>query len=191
MAGKTGTCRLWKNGNYLQNHYRASFVGYFPSDKPKYSCIVVIEDPRGVYYASKVAAPVFKELAAKIYATNLDIHGSNLVKSERPFIPTFRAGRGKDGRLLAQVMNLPLTTLDNGSEWFYPTYENDVLAMAPMNVRQGVVPNVMGMGMRDAVMALEQAGAKVKIQGHGHVVSQSINAGTSIKKGNQIQIVLQ
>jgi cell division protein FtsI (penicillin-binding protein 3) len=191
VAGKTGTCRLWKNGNYLQNHYRASFVGYFPSDKPKYSCIVVIEDPRGVYYASKVAAPVFKELAAKIYATNLDIHGSNLVKSERPFIPTFRAGRGKDGRLLAQVMNLPLTTLDNGSEWFYPTYENDVLAMAPMNVRQGVVPNVMGMGMRDAVMALEQAGAKVKIQGHGHVVSQSINAGTSIKKGNQIQIVLQ
>jgi len=84
-----------------------------------------------------------------------------------------------------------LATFDNGSEWYYPTSENNVLAMAPMSVRQGVVPNVMGMGMRDAVMALEQSGAKVKIKGHGHVVSQSLNPGTAIKKGNLVQIVLQ
>jgi cell division protein FtsI (penicillin-binding protein 3) len=191
VAGKTGTCRLWKNGDYVPNHYRASFVGYFPAEKPKYSCIVVIEDPRGVYYASKVAAPVFKELAGKVYATNLDIHGNNLVKSDKPFIPTFRAGRGKDGRLVSQVMNIPVQTWDNGSEWFSPRYDNGVLAMAPMNVKQGVVPNVLGMGMRDAVMALEQCGAKVKISGHGHVISQSMAPGSALKKGSVIQIGLQ
>lgn len=191
VAGKTGTCRLWKNGVYLEDHYRASFVGYFPADNPKYSCIVVIEDPHGAYYASKVAAPVFKELAAKIYATNLEIHGSNLVKSEHANLPTFRPGRGKQGRLLGQVMNLPLRMLDNGSEWFYPSVENNVLSFASMSVKEGVVPNVQGMGMRDAVLAMEQAGYKVKIRGYGHVSTQSIPAGTAVKRGSLIVIQLQ
>jgi cell division protein FtsI (penicillin-binding protein 3) len=191
VAGKTGTCRLWKNGVYLEDHYRASFVGYFPAENPKYSCIVVIEDPQGVYYASKVAAPVFKELAAKIYATNLDIHGDNLVKSAQANIPTFRPGRGKQGRLLSQVMNLPLRMLDNGSEWYYPSIENNVLSLASMTVKEGVVPNVMGMGMRDAVLALEQSGYKVKVRGYGHVNAQSISSGTALKKGSLIVIQLQ
>jgi cell division protein FtsI (penicillin-binding protein 3) len=81
--------------------------------------------------------------------------------------------------------------LDNGSEWFYPSVENNVLSFASMSVKEGVVPNVQGMGMRDAVLAMEQAGYKVKIRGYGHVSAQSIPAGTAVKRGSLIVIQLQ
>jgi cell division protein FtsI (penicillin-binding protein 3) len=82
MAGKTGTAKKyiprtkddegeWQGGYYSSKHYVASFAGFFPADKPKYSCIVVIHDPnkdKG-YYGATVAAPVFKEIAQKIYTT--------------------------------------------------------------------------------------------------------------------------
>ena len=67
MAGKTGTCQTNYTSNDIQ--YISSFVGYFPEEKPKYSCIVVIHKPnknKG-YYGSTVAAPVFKSIAKKIF----------------------------------------------------------------------------------------------------------------------------
>jgi len=82
LAGKTGTAKKWvdgkrdKEGKYLKGHYSsklyvASFAGFFPADKPKYSCIVVIHEPnkKKGYYGATVAAPVFKEIAQKIYST--------------------------------------------------------------------------------------------------------------------------
>ncbi len=68
LAGKTGTCQqnYWKEAS---RDYQASFVGYFPAENPKYSCIVVINKPNYIrgYYASAVAAPVFKAIAQSIY----------------------------------------------------------------------------------------------------------------------------
>ncbi|WP_298879755.1 penicillin-binding protein [uncultured Polaribacter sp.] len=82
MAGKTGTAKKymprtknkngkWEGGYYSTKHYVASFAGFFPADKPKYSCIVVVHDPKKEkgYYGATVAAPVFKEIAQKIYTT--------------------------------------------------------------------------------------------------------------------------
>ena len=82
MAGKTGTTKKYlpkhkdKNGNtvaagYSNKHYVASFAGFFPAENPKYSCIVVIHDPKKEkgYYGATVAGPVFKEIAQKIYTT--------------------------------------------------------------------------------------------------------------------------
>jgi cell division protein FtsI (penicillin-binding protein 3) len=82
MAGKTGTAKKyiprtkndrgdWEGGYYSAKHYVASFAGFFPADKPKYSCIVVIHDPNKEkgYYGATVAAPVFKEIAQKIFTT--------------------------------------------------------------------------------------------------------------------------
>ncbi|MCK4639399.1 MAG: penicillin-binding protein 2, partial [Bacteroidales bacterium] len=79
IAGKTGTAQIAnKNKGYNKGFYNASFVGYFPADDPKYSCIVVVNKPSGgKYYGSSVAAPVFKEIADKVYATQLDIHQQN------------------------------------------------------------------------------------------------------------------
>jgi cell division protein FtsI (penicillin-binding protein 3) len=82
MAGKTGTAKKYlpkhkdENGNtvaagYSNKHYVASFAGFFPSENPKYSCIVIIHDPKKEkgYYGATVAGPVFKEIAQKIYTT--------------------------------------------------------------------------------------------------------------------------
>lgn len=82
MAGKTGTAKKWvpryKNkkgeiiaGHYSNKRYVASFAGFFPADNPKYSCIVVVHDPKKEkgYYGATVAGPVFKEIAQKIYTT--------------------------------------------------------------------------------------------------------------------------
>ena len=82
MAGKTGTAKKYlpkhkgENGNtvaagYSNKHYVASFAGFFPAENPKYSCIVVIHDPKKEkgYYGATVAGPVFKEIAQKIYTT--------------------------------------------------------------------------------------------------------------------------
>lgn len=67
MAGKTGTTRIeyWRRDVPMQ--YQASFAGFYPSDNPLYTCIVMIHKPQGSYYASTVAAPVFKEIAGKTF----------------------------------------------------------------------------------------------------------------------------
>ena len=71
IAGKTGTCQVDYNRDDKEVQYISSFVGYFPADKPKYSCIVVIHSPNKKlgYYGSTVAAPVFKKIAKKIYTS--------------------------------------------------------------------------------------------------------------------------
>ena len=71
MAGKTGTCQVDYSRDDKEVQYISSFVGYFPADKPKYSCIVVIHRPNKKlgYYGSTVAAPVFKKIAKKIYTS--------------------------------------------------------------------------------------------------------------------------
>lgn len=67
MAGKTGTAQVeyWNKGK--GRLYQASFCGFFPADQPEYSCIVVINKPKKGFYGSQVAAPVFKEIAGKVY----------------------------------------------------------------------------------------------------------------------------
>ena len=71
IAGKTGTCQVDYGRDDKEVQYISSFVGYFPADKPKYSCIVVIHRPNKKlgYYGSTVAAPVFKKIAKKIYTS--------------------------------------------------------------------------------------------------------------------------
>ncbi|MEN9333283.1 MAG: hypothetical protein RLY35_463 [Bacteroidota bacterium] len=191
VAGKTGTSWLWKNGVYQLNRYRASFVGYFPADKPKYSCIVVIEDPHGIYYASKVAAPVFRELADKIYATTLDIHGNNWVAKGPTIMPSMRPGMVKNSHALMTAFGLPVIPKDIGSDWSYLSRDEQSASLVAMNVREGLVPNCMGMGMRDAIQALHHAGYHYKVSGKGRVVGQGVLPGTAVKKGSTIHLQLQ
>ena len=86
MAGKTGTVQM----NYRDKsklYYASSFVGYFPADEPKYSCIVVVHKPNveSGYYGADVAGPVFKRIAQKIYT---DAPSTNEVKQLDNKIPS-------------------------------------------------------------------------------------------------------
>src|SRR5690606_1480966 len=104
IAGKTGTAQIIKDGRYTRKYY-TSFAGYFPADRPKYSCIVIINNPKGYQqYGSDVAAPVFKEIGDKIYARDLEMHPS--FESQSPLLakngslPVIKAGYVDDLTLI-------------------------------------------------------------------------------------------
>ncbi len=194
VAGKTGTCKIHANGAYQENRYRASFVGYFPADNPKYSCIVVVNDPRGgSYYGSSVAAPVFKELADKIYSTQMEFHESE-VKTDSLVVAQARIPVSKNGNwreMQTVFKGLGIATEEKGKgEWAYTTTKKDSVIVAMRDPKEGLVPNVVGMGLQDALYLLENQGMKVRVFGYGTVKRQSIQAGANIKSNPYITIEL-
>lgn len=195
IAGKTGTAQIFNNKyGYDKEHmtYQASFVGYFPADKPKYSCIVVVYAPSNdVYYGGAVAAPIFKEIADKVYSNHLDMNESpiqtdSIVKT----IPVAKAGQQKDLNKVLAKLNLTNESSDPDAYWVSVDARSAQLKTNERKTISGLVPNVVGMGLRDALYILENAGLNVRINGKGWVTRQSIQAGSRVKKGQQILIEL-
>lgn len=186
IAGKTGTAQIADgNKGYNKKNYNASFVGYFPADNPKYSCIVVVNNPsHGRIYGSSVAAPVFKEIADKVYASHLDLH-PNRVKTFANKYPSKVSGYRADIEKILENLNIPAKNLSN-TEWTISVLENDSMLMKGFIQYENLIPNVKGMGVKDAIYMLERVGLKVKIIGKGKVSSQSLRAGTRIKIGQRI-----
>jgi cell division protein FtsI (penicillin-binding protein 3) len=185
IAGKTGTAQI-ANGalGFNKQNYQASFCGYFPADKPRYSCIVVIYAPsKGAYYGASVACPVFKEIADKVYALNVDMHDELQRYPDSTFAgnPVFKSGRSNPTTIAAKNLSLPVETPSAG-------WNNQ--SLKAVEIPDNKVPNVVGMGLRDAMYLLEGQGLIVKPVGRGTVMRQSIDAGQKIEKGKQIVIEL-
>ncbi len=178
IAGKTGTGKINENGRYIPK-YNASFAGYFPADSPKYSCIVLIHKPDGgSFYATKVAAPVFKEIADVVYATQLDIHPDgqdNIVT--RDAIAAGEKEKLSDEEWLKRF----------GIEKYVDASGTDLKTF----LSNKTVPDVTGYGVTDAVFILENLGLKTKITGKGRVKSQSVRAGTPVRTGDVVQLTLE
>lgn len=181
IAGKTGTAvtalnnKGYNKGNKI---YQASFIGYFPANQPKYTMAVVIQNSNEskLIYGADVSGTVFKEISDKIFGRYL---------SNKKYTPT------------ATMDTIPynyygwkndISVLQNLLQW------NKVATRMTMNeltaAGSGTLPNVNGMGLKDAVNLLENMGLKVAINGRGRVVNQSITAGSPIKKGQTISIIL-
>ncbi len=197
IAGKSGTAQVANNDNGYtkggQKIYQSSFVGYFPADDPKYSCIVVINDPKGAdYYGSSVAGPVFKQISDYVYAYELGLNED--VKLPIPKIendiPGVTAGRKKDIAGVLDELDILNGFAFTKSEWVEAKPDEDGLELSNREIKKGMVPNVRGMGATDAVFLLENNGLRVSVRGRGKVKSQSIKAGTKIQRGQSIVIVL-
>lgn len=195
VAGKTGTALIadQKHG-YRKKVYQSSFVGYFPADKPLYSCIVVVNAPsNGTYYGALVAAPVFKEIADKIFSTNLDLHPALEAQvNDTMVLPQMKAGYKTD--LIKVCTQLGIhTEVKSENPWVNASaFEKKLVMTDKMNNEEaGVVPDVRGMGLRDALYLLENSGLKVNAAGTGSVTSQSLQPGASIQKGQMISITLR
>lgn len=191
IAGKTGTAQIARNNRYGKE-YQASFAGFFPADDPKYSCIVVINSPKnGVYYGGWVAGPVFREVADKIYARSLDMHQpENEYKTfvaER--IPYLKVGNKNDAKTIYDDLGV---NCDGNTDGQWVTYERQGNKMKMLEKKQvdNLVPNVKGMGLRDAVYLLENAGLRVSVKGVGRVRQQSISPGSRVNKGSKIELQL-
>jgi len=193
IAGKTGTAQVADaNKGYKGNkQYQASFVGYFPADKPKYSMIVVINDPKGAYYGALVSGPVFREIADRIYASDMQMYDdvpTRLVGNTGN--PPTKAGQSKATQKVYKAFGFkPLFA--SKSEYYNIIDTSAGTVFQENNERKGVMPNVAGMGLKDALYLLGNAGLKTKATGSGKVVSQSILAGTKVGKGLGVQIELE
>ena len=191
IAGKTGTAVTLKNGRYSKD-YMTSFVGYFPADHPDYSCIVVIEDPNGFWqYGSSVAAPVFKEIADKIYAEDIEMHMAmeSEFNPDYGIFPVIRSGNQQDLQFICNTLGISNHVTEQ-ADWVKTKVEDNSIIWRKNQVKSGVTPDVIGMTLRDAIYVLETCGYKVRISGTGRVKKQSVMPGRRIEKGDKITIEL-
>lgn len=197
FAGKTGTAQI----NYRRTSertriggYQASFVGYFPAEQPKYSCIVMINNPKkNGFYGGEVAGPVFREIADKCFSAKVELHEPYNRRTQQPLaeneLPAYDIGAVEDLQTVLQYFNLPFSGRP-ATTLAVIEPRADTLRMQDRRLPEKQVPNVVGMGLRDAVYALENRGLNVKTDGFGKVVRQSIIPGTEIR-GQEILLTLR
>lgn len=189
IAGKTGTAKKVRNGRYVKEYY-TSFAGYFPAEAPRYSCIVVIDNPKGYQiYGSDVSAPVFKEIADKIYSLELDMH--EIGTEERTYVtgvfPYIKAGKREELTMICNELGIS-NHAKTESEWVTTDVINDAVYWKGNTVKYEVVPDVRGMTLRDAIYVLENLGLEVRVNGRGRVATQSLTPGGRIAKGSTIKL---
>lgn len=197
IAGKTGTAQIANKSSGYKSmgnvNYLASFAGYFPADDPVYSCIVVVTGPsNNVYYGNVVAGSVFKDIADKVYAgsyNNPDFEIEyNIAKSNN--LPWSKGGKKKDLEHVLRHLDFKIENRRAKSEWVSATSGEESVSFKAKHYPEGIVPSVVGMGARDAVYLLDEAGLNVQIHGVGRVKSQSLPAGSSYSKGSSIRLTL-
>ncbi len=196
FAGKTGTAQI--NYKKLKNTrsvggYQSSFAGYFPAENPKYSVIVVVSNPKGEYYGSRVALPIFKEITDNIFATKAIVHEAVNTKPKpvlaRRNLPDRNVGKKDDLQKVLAGLKLPYETQTKSEFAAIIATKTDSLKIRRRTIDKKTVPNVEGMGLRDALYLLENRGLRVKVKGHGKVQLQSIKPGTKAR-GQNIKITL-
>lgn len=189
IAGKTGTAQLARdNKGYKEGakaHYKGTFVGYFPADNPKYSCFVMIYRPlKGKYYGAQVAAPVFKEIADRIYANMKEIDNPPKKDTTCSQIPFVYSGLQKDIQDVYGKLNIRVNSVNPSAQWARPFLDSSAVTLIPQVINGGLIPDVTGMSVRDAVFLLEELGLKVLVTGKGAVVRQSLQPGQFYPKGS-------
>ena len=177
IAGKTGTCYVTEVGRGYSSKKRLSFCGFFPYENPKYSCIVVMEGAN--CGAARSSGTVLKNVALKLYSLGMlnnisDFHASEQKSTTRPTFFATAADRSNNSKLVANAGIKELKRF-----------------RSPRNVPDGDVPEVIGLGAREAISRLEAAGLKVKLHGYGYVARQSVRAGTKAEKGTLVELTLR
>ena len=185
MGGKTGTAQIASSSGYQKaKMYNASFVGHFPAMKPEYSIYVMVNKPsNGVFYASYVAAPVFSEIAQKIFTISV----KKEIEDSLTFKPQYHAGYYKD----IQIFNSSLgyTPTDKPSSDFVQLdTKNNVVDN--IIIEEGKMPNIKNFGLKDAVYVSELLGLRPIVSGRGKVVEQSPLPGREINKNQTVYLRL-
>lgn len=193
VAGKTGTAQVADRGiGYANRIYQASFAGYFPAHNPQYSCIVVIRTKAGsgLYYGGQLAAPVFREIATKVYSMYVERKTPKMYEGAVDSTNYFYAGSSNAIKNVLGYLNMNYVDSLQQNSWatMYATNYKRILKTSV--VKDKLMPNVHGMGLRDAIKLLEQMGLKVHARGSGKVAVQSIAPGSAFKKGQAVLLNL-
>ena len=198
VSGKTGTAQISKGkAGYKSGRtdYLVSFCGYFPSEAPKYSCIVSIQKPGLPASGGLMAGSVFGNIAKRVYAQDLRFDLRNAIDSTSNPIPAVKAGELQEAMTVLDELEVPTEerfAAEHGKDvWGKPQTDSAAVLLTEREPQAGLVPNVVGMGAKDAVYLLEKQGLKVRLNGIGRVRRQSIPAGNRAVKGRTIALTLK
>jgi cell division protein FtsI (penicillin-binding protein 3) len=193
VAGKTGTAHV-ADGNikYFDMVYQASFVGYFPANDPVYTCIVVVRTKphAALHYGGQIAAPVFREIAIKLYAMYIEQKTGPTYQVAKDSLNYFYSGNSSDIKNVFKTLNVGYSDSVGRSDWGNVIADNYQPVLKEVNVSKAVMPNIKGMGLKDVIYLLENMGLKVKANGQGKVMVQSIQAGSALTKGMTVYVEL-
>ena len=201
VAGKTGTAQIsqgasgYKSG---QVNYLLSFAGYFPADAPRYSCIVCIQKSGLPASGGGMSGVVFHNIAEGIMAQDIRLDVRDARDSTSVLIPDV-----KEGNILSAdfvLTSLGIKTKTNfatngktiGQVWGLAQRQANAVSLYKRNnLADRYVPDVHGMGARDAVYLIEKRGVKCRLAGRGKVVKQSLEPGHLIRKGDVCTLTLE
>ena len=201
VAGKTGTAQYYDRVQGYAYHepgigrklYNTTFVGYFPAEKPCYSCIVMVSRARGRFWAAgSVSAPGFREIAEKVYAMRIGTHEDDTLApvspvSNEPII----VRHSKEASYLNGIDN-PFNDYAINGDWVtVQKTENGETDLRTAQLQPNLVPNLVGMDITDAVYLLENMGVKTEFTGQGTVKEQSLHAGDTLKANSIICLKLE
>jgi cell division protein FtsI (penicillin-binding protein 3) len=192
IAGKTSTTQKLKFGRYTAS-YMSSFVGYFPADAPRYSCIVIIDEPSvDEFYGGAVAAPVVREIADHLQATRLRSLPTQRRLGSSLAYPMVRAAHQQDVKAVFTALELPLADGKPHTQYVRTARTADKqVALKPHSTPARKVPDTRGMTAKDALPLLENMGLRVALRGYGRVYQQSVPAGSALRKNQLIVLDLK
>ncbi len=200
VAGKTGTAQISKGrGGYKSGvmHYLVSFVGYFPADAPRYSCIVCLQKAGLPASGGTMSGWVFHNISEGVMAHNLNMDISNARDSLQE-----RRPKAMSGDLKAASMVLGHLGFDTQRQWGDNNSDQSFWGSVALGGTQyilkqkeresdNIVPYVRGMGARDAIYQMERRGIKTKVVGRGKVRSQSLAPGEKVVRGSVCTLTMQ
>ncbi len=194
MGAKTGTAEIAMGKRGYQEDYQASIVGFFPVEKPAYSCIVVINEPLGDdYYGGTVAGPVFQKIVTNcLAAKTIQEDPINHYNTKYLVKNISIEGKGYQDDFATIYNSLGIPSVGSSNDWITPIRGNDTMLFRGLNAaeKSKLIPNVVGMGLRDAIYKLENAGLKVRFTGRGKVQKQAPISGKRYNRGDVVALEL-
>ena len=179
--------------------YLLSFAGYFPADDPRYSCIVCIQKTGIPASGGQMCGPVFRNIAEGIMAKDIKLDVRDAKDTSAVLCPDVKAGNVLAADYVLSHLGIKTfadwsaNNVKGSSLWGHATIK-DGKAVALRRTKQyarSQMPDVHGMGARDAVYLIESRGVKVRVVGRGRVVKQSIEPGTAVKLGMHCELILE
>jgi cell division protein FtsI (penicillin-binding protein 3) len=205
IAGKTGTAWLsqGKAGYNQENNrqFQASFAGFFPANNPQYTIVVVVNNPKsGRYSGSQIAAPIFKNISDRIYSTHIKVQPT-LQTASLPQVPGILKGDvnktkwvlneiGISSQLLQDSATKNSNPILNG-QYIDPIKEAHSVKLKPMRIQENTLPDLRGMGLRDALKLLSDLGIKATYSGYGRVSDQAPAPNTKLGSSNEVVLILK
>ena len=196
-SGKTGTAQVSQGAAGYRTgrtNYLVSFCGYFPSEAPRYTCIVAIQKSGLPASGGKMAGSVFSKIAERVCYMGLYRNVTEAADSSSVFVPTVKAGNLREALYVLDRLDVNVTGRNSGltaDTWGSLTSTDEAVSVEVTSLPASLMPNVIGMGAKDAVYLLERMGLRVHLSGVGRVTSQSVPEGLHVSRGQSVGLILK